>query len=342
MILMGCSVKDDITPDIITPLPTKSLKSASTSFSVGISTSTPKLDLLSYTQIIEREFESITAEYQMKMNVILPVKGTYNWSKADQIVNYAVSKGLKVHGHALVWHESTPDWLLNYQGTDAQFEQEVKDYITAVVSRYKGKVTSWDVVNEGVSDSAGSLRNTVFKQRMGDDYMVKCFQFAHDADPDSKLFYNDYNLETNIAKQNKVFELIKDWKLRKVPIHGIGFQMHISYLTPKDQIQTATNKAVASGLLLFYSELDIRANPNKDISTFTLERSAAQQSKYKEVVQIYNAIPMENKFGITVWGLKDDDSWLLKHHNNFNEWPLLFDANFNAKQAYTGFLEGLN
>jgi endo-1,4-beta-xylanase len=88
--------------------------------------------------------------------------------------------------------------------------------------------------------------------------------------------------------------------------------------------------------------LDIRANPNKDISTFTLERSAAQQSKYKEVVQIYNAIPMENKFGITVWGLKDDDSWLLKHHNNFNEWPLLFDANFNAKQAHTGFLEGLN
>ena len=152
MILMGCSVKDGITPDIITPLPTKSLKSASTSFSVGLSTSTPKLDLLSYTQIIEREFERITAEYQMKMNVILPVKGTYNWSKADQIVNYAVSKGLKVHGHALVWHESTPDWLLNYQGTDVQFEQEVKDYITAVVSRYKGKVASWDVVNEGVSD----------------------------------------------------------------------------------------------------------------------------------------------------------------------------------------------
>ena len=118
--------------------------------------------------------------------------------------------------------------------------------------------------------------------------------------------------------------------------------MHISYLTPKAQIQAATNKAVASGLLLFYSELDIRANPNKDISTFTLERSEAQRLKFKEVVQIYNAIPISNKFGITVWGLKDDDSWLLKHHNNFNEWPLLFDANFNAKQAYTGFLEGLN
>ena len=129
---------------------------------------------------------------------------------------------------------------------------------------------------------------------------------------------------------------------RNIHIDGLGYQMHISYNFPsKEQIKAATDRAVDTGLLLHYSELDIRANPNKDIIQLTAERSTAQQLKYKEVVQIYNTIPTENKFGITVWGLKDNDSWLLPHHNNTNEWPLLYDANFKAKKAYTGFLEGL-
>jgi endo-1,4-beta-xylanase len=176
---------------------------------------------------------------------------------------------------------------------------------------------------------------------MGDDYIAKCFQFAHEADPNCKLFYNDYSLEKNESKQQKVFELIADWQRRKIPIQGIGFQMHVGYLISKNQIQTVTNRAVGTGLLIHYSELDMRMNPSNDITKFTQERALAQQEKYKEIVQIYNAIPVANKFGITLWGLKDDDSWLLKHHKNNNEWPLLFDSNFKPKKAYTGFLEGL-
>ena len=136
--------------------------------------------------------------------------------------------------------------------------------------------------------------------------------------------------------------MILDWKSRNIPINGLGFQMHINYLTAKSQMQDAITKAVGTGLLIHISELDIRMNPNNDISSFTTERSTAQQSKYKEVVSMYNAIPLANKFGITLWGVKDDDSWLLKHHNNYNEWPLLFDSTFKAKKAHTGFLEGIN
>ena len=341
--LGGCQKSVSNANDTVVVPPTiSSLKNKTTTFFVGVATSTPKIAISNYTQLIEREFESITAEYQMKMDVILPTKGIYNWSKADEIVNYSITKGLRVHGHALIWHESTPDWLVDYKGTDAEFELEVKNYITTVVTRYKDKVTSWDVVNEGVADAGGALRNTIFKQRMGDDYMVKCFKWAREADPNCKLFYNDYGFETNISKQNKIFDLILDWKSRNIPINGLGFQMHINYLTAKSQMQDAITKAVGTGLLIHISELDIRMNPNNDISSFTTERATAQQLKYKEVVSMYNAIPLANKFGITLWGVKDDDSWLLKHHNNYNEWPLLFDSTFKAKKAHTGFLEGIN
>ena len=324
--------------------PETPLKEKTDSFFVGVAVSTNRLSNGSdYDKIITSEFESVTAEYQMKMNVILPNKNNYNWTKADQIVNYAIDNNLNIHGHALIWHNSTPDWLKNFQGTNEEFEQEVKDYITNVVSRYKGKIKSWDVVNEGVSDSGGELRNTVFLERMGEDYMAKCFEYARMADPDVLLFYNDYGMTRNISKQNKVYDLIQDWKNRNIPIDGIGYQMHISYLRPfKSEIESATNRAVENNLILHFSELDIRMNPDKSLTELNLERANSQKEKYKEVVQVYNSIPIQNKYAITLWGLKDNDSWLLQHHDNYYEWPLLFDENFKIKKAHTGFLEGLD
>ena len=347
VIFISCSEKEETLQEeniINITEPKTPLKDATKTFFVGMAVRANRLeDGSEYDKIIKREYESITAEYEMKMNVILPSKGNYNWSNADKIVDYAIANGLNVHGHALIWHESTPEWLENYSGTDEEFEQEIKEYITNVLQRYKGKVTSWDVINEGVNNSGGTLRNTVFRQRMGDDYMAKCLQFARDADPNAMLFYNDYGMCTNISKQNKVFDLVADWKNRNIPIDGIGYQMHISYLKPiRQQIEIATDRAIASDLLLHYSELDIRTNPNKDITVLTEERAIAQKLKYKEVVQIYNTIPTKNQYALTIWGMKDDDSWLLPHHNNDNEWPLLYDKSFDFKKAHTGFLEGLN
>ena len=180
----------------------------------------------------------------MKMKRILLSEGNYNWSQADEIVDYAVANELNIHGHTLIWHNSTPEWLENYSGSDAEFENIIEEYITQVVSRYKGKITSWDVVNEGVNNSGGILRSTVFKERMGDDYIAKCLNFARNADPDVLLFYNDYGMANNLSKQDKVFELIEDWKNRNIPIDGIGFQMHISYTSPtKEKIVAATDRA---------------------------------------------------------------------------------------------------
>jgi len=303
-----------------------------------------------YDVILKNEFSSISAEYEMKMDQISTASGVYNWTVADKIVAYGNTNGINVHGHALVWHNSVPKWLKDFSGTDAEFKAEVKKYITDVVTHYAGKVKSWDVVNEAVDDNGGAMRNTIFLQRMGANYVKDCFQWARNAataagDTSLLLFYNDYATSTNIPKQNKVFSLADDLKASNL-IDGIGFQMHNNYLNPtKTQIETDLNKAAAKGLKIHISELDIQVNQSNDISTFTNERRLAQKAKYKEIVQLYNALPAANKYALTIWGMKDNESWIpfsteLNHPGN--DWPLLYDSNFAIKSSHTGFLEGLD
>jgi endo-1,4-beta-xylanase len=302
-----------------------------------------------YDIILKNEFSSISAEYEMKMDPISTASGVYNWTAADKIVTYGNSNGINVHGHALVWHNAVPAWLKDFSGTDAEFALEVKKYITAVVTHYAGKVKSWDVVNEAVDDN-GSMRNTLFLNRMGPNYIKDCFQWARNAanaagDTNLLLFYNDYATSNNIVKQDKVFSIVDDLKAGNL-IDGLGFQMHNKYLTPtKAQIETDINRAVAKGLKIHVSELDIQVNPSNDISTFTNERRLAQKEKYKEMVQLYNALPAANKYALTIWGMRDNDSWIpysTELNHTGNDWPLLYDSNFAVKSSHTGFLEGLD
>lgn len=303
-----------------------------------------------YDVILKNEFSSISAEYEMKMDPISTASGVYNWTAADKIVAYGNANGINVHGHALVWHNAVPQWLKDFSGTDAEFALEVKKYITDVVTHYAGKVKSWDVVNEAADDNGGNMRNTIFLQRMGPNYIKDCFKWARDAanaagDTSLLLFYNDYATSTNIPKQNRVFSIVDDLKASNL-IDGLGFQMHNTYLSPtKAQIETDINRAVEKGLKIHISELDIQVNPANDIATFTNERRLAQKEKYKEIVKIYNALPAANKYTLTVWGMKDDESWIpysteLNHVGN--DWPLLYDSNFAIKSSHTGFLEGLD
>jgi endo-1,4-beta-xylanase len=320
-------------------------------FFVGVAVKAAQLTSGSpYDLVLKNEFSSISAEYEMKMNPISTASGVYNWTAADKIVTYGNANGINVHGHALVWHNAVPNWLANFSGTNAEFAAEVKKYITDVVTHYAGKVKSWDVVNEAVDDNGTNMRNTIFLQKMGPNYIKDCFQWARDAanaagDTNLLLFYNDYATSTNIAKQNKVYTIVDDLKASNL-IEGLGFQMHNTYLSPtKTQIETDINRAVAKGLKIHVSELDIQVNQANDITTFTNERRLAQKEKYKEMVKIYNALPKANKYALTIWGFKDNESWIpystdLNHPGN--DWPLLYDSNFAIKSAHTGFLEVLD
>lgn len=325
----------------VAPLePDTPLKDAATTFSVGMAVSTSKLSG-QYDEIYKREFNQITSEWEMKMNIMYPSKDNYDFTKADALVDYAVANGIQVHGHSLIWHNATPSWVQNFSGTNAEFEAMIEDYIKTTVGRYKGKIRSWDVVNEAFEDGSGNLRNSVFKQKMGDDYIEKCYRWTREADPDVLIFYNDYNMVVDDTKRNAAIAMIDDFQKRNVPVDGFGFQMHISYNGPsKSRIASAAKDVTDRNLLLHFSELDVRANPAKDLTNLTLDRSIDQQSKVREVVEVYNAIPEASKFALTIWGLKDNESWLLDFWGHV-DWPLLYDANFQIKKAHTGFLQGL-
>jgi endo-1,4-beta-xylanase len=321
------------------PEPTTALKDAA-SFNVGMIVNSNNLTGQK-SDIIIREFDNITAEYEMKMDKMYPSKGTYDFTAVDKIVKYATDNNLNLHGHALIWHNSVPSWVTNFSGTDAEFETMVKDYITTVVTRYKGKVKSWDVVNEAIDDASGNpLRNSIFKQKMGDDYVKKCYQWARDADPDCKLFYNDYNFASSSGKRTAIFKIADDLKKDNL-IDGLGAQMHISYKGPAaSQIQAVVDGTVSRKLLMHFSELDIQANPDNDLTSLTPERAIEQKNKYKEVVKIFNAIPAANQYALTVWGMRDSESWLISYWGHI-DWPLMYNDDYSVKKAHTGFLEGL-
>ncbi|MBW1298918.1 endo-1,4-beta-xylanase [Aquimarina litoralis] len=329
-------------PDDIT------LKSATEgNFFVGVAVSEARTNIAAYDEVYTREFSSITAENDMKMESIFTgIDGSgniiFDWSRIDGLIDYAEANNLNVHGHTLIWHRSIPQALEDFTGTDQEFEDLIQQYINAVFTRYQGKINSWDVVNEAIDDDAGTQwRNTLFLQRMGDNYVEKCFAFARAADPNVKLFYNDYNMTFDGIKRGKVLDMVDDL-LASDLIDGVGYQMHIDYNFPsREQIQEATDELVAKDVIVHFAELDVKLNAANDLTDLTDERAEAQRQKVREVVEIFNAIPQNKKYAITVWGLKDDDTWLIPENNGRPEWPLLFDESFEKKPAYLGFLEGL-
>ena len=349
-IFLNCSSDNNDDNQIVDPkpIPTATLKE-SADFPIGNIVSASRLSGTDsyFRTLLNKEFNSITAENDMKMAAMFPAPNTYDYSKGDAIVAYAKANGFRVHGHALVWHASIPNWLKNYSGTDEEFEAQVKAYVKNTVAHFAQEkntqgqsiVESWDVVNEHFTSDAEAA---VFYKRIGPDYLSKCFIWAREADPDVKLFYNDYNLGNTPEKASKVANMAANFATNSIPINGIGMQMHIDYNFPDLNTLTANvNLLKNTGLLIHFSELDMVTNRDKKLTTFTTSRSNAQKEKYKQIAKIYKTIPESQQFGITFWGMRDTDSWLLNFTNNPNEWPLLFDSNYNYKPAFFGFLEGL-
>lgn len=322
-------------------------------FPIGNIVSASKLestltDNLKFKELITTEFNSITAENDMKMNNMYLGPNDYDWSDGDAIVAYAKENGLRVHGHTLIWHPeyAIPNWLESFSGTDEEFHALIENYIKATVSHFaevkdsegNSIVASWDVVNEAFD--GGNLRSSLFRTRMGDDYVKKCFQWAREADPNVKLFYNDYSIFGNGVKRNAIISMVNDFKANNVPIDGIGMQTHITHNWPSASDLTASIQEVANlGLLVHLSELDIQVNYGNDITTLTTERANSQSDQFQLVANYYvNYVPKAQQHGITLWGMRDNDSWL---YEGGTEWPLLFDISFDPKPAYDGFKNGL-
>jgi len=231
-------------------------------------------------------------------------------------------------------------------------DNALHNWVTAMVDRYKGKVTGWDVVNEVVVDGTGDLRtssnssgsandNFYWADYLGRGYIANAFRWANAADPSAKLFINDYNLESDKRKLDSVIKLINELKSAGVPIHGVGLQMHISINTNNNGIDNAFQKLAATGLLIHVSEMDVRINPsNTPGFSSTSGLLDMQAQKYKDVAQSYfQNVPAAQRFGITVWNLTDADSWIVL--SGKEDFPTLFNSGYQKKPAFSGFLQGL-
>ena len=292
-----------------------------------------------YNAVVTKEFNSITAENAMKMGALQPSRGNFFWTDADYLVSYAQSNNKRIHGHTLNWHISLPGWVTNFVGDSTAWENMLKTHIQTVVTHFKGKVVSWDVVNEVFNDD-GTVRNTIWVQKLGFDYVARCFQYANQADPNAILFYNDYGHEYSAAKRTAIINFINGLKSRGIPIHGIGLQFHTTYTQSDANISAAITAAASTGLKVHLSELDIRVNLNLVPGlAFTSAMADQQAAKYKYITQAYKSIPASQQFGITTWNVGDADSWI-PSWQGAPDWPLPFDANYQRKPAYRGIVEG--
>jgi endo-1,4-beta-xylanase len=291
-----------------------------------------------YRNVAIAEFNSVTAENHMKMMLVHPEANRFDFSKGDEIVTFAKDHKKRIHGHTLVWHNQVPKWMNEFSGDTQAWENMLKNHIQEVARHYKGQVAGWDVVNESFLDD-GSLRPTVWSKNIP-DYIAKSFQWAHEADPNAILFYNDYGQNGKPKKMQAILNLVKDLKARNIPIHGLGLQMHINTNSKNEEIISVINQSKATGLAIHFSELDIAVNPKND-STFVYHETAkkAQQEKFELIFKAYQDLPKHQQYGITFWNVSDRDSWLRGYFKRPKEYPLLFDDTYTRKPIYSNLLK---
>ncbi len=321
--------------------------------------------------LIVKEFNSVTPENDMKMGPIHPSENVYNWKNADNIVDFALSHHIKIRGHNLCWHNQEAAWM--FKGPNGEpvtkelLLQRLRDHIFTVVGRYKGKIYAWDVVNEAVDDSDDTTRiyrkSNWYKICNGPDFIEAAFRFAHEADPNAKLYYNDYNSEHPV-KREKIYKLLKKLIADRVPIDGVGMQAHWKLNDPSpDELRKALDEVTSLGLKVQFTELDItvrlpqqRPSPGTASSAATIppdsgytpELEAKQIAQYKMAFDIFRRY---RKFitSVTFWNVSDRSSWLDWRGGGLTggaaagantqrvirkAYPLLFDENRQRKKAY--------
>lgn len=303
--------------------------------------------------IVEKHFSTATSENDLKWQLIHPWPDQYNWQPADDYVAFCEKNSLVPIGHCLIWHSQTPRWVFrddsgNTATRDALLAR-MKDHITTVVGRYKGRIKGWDVVNEALSED-GTLRNSPWLQIIGEgveakkyDFIENAFRWAHEADPDAELYYNDYGLESSRAKCDGAVAIVRHLKSRGIRIDGVGIQLHASLSHPSvEGLEYAITSLADTGVKVMITELDIRTQTRgyrgADISRVnrqaTSDPTAAAAETQKKLAdkyaEIFSVLLRHSKeiTRVTFWGVYDGASWI-------GGSPLLFDRDCQPKEAFS-------
>jgi endo-1,4-beta-xylanase len=307
------------------------------------------LDTPAYREVLEDQFNVVTPGNEMKWQIVEPTQGTYDWSGGDRLVAFAEQHGQLVRGHTLLWHNQLPDWLTtgvsNGTITNAQLKDLLHKHITDEVTHFKGKIWQWDVANEFFADSwsADPLPNGMngddfWVSHLGTGIVADAFRWAHQADPNALLFYNDYNIAgedgTN-AKSNAVYNWLKQLKAQGVPIDGVGDQGHLDtqYGFNSAPMTQDLQRYAGLGLKVAITEADVRTFVNNATDQVPTDNLAlfAQPYEFSQMLKSCLAVPQCISF--TVWGFGDADSWVPGWFTG-EGYATLYDVNLNPKPAY--------
>lgn len=287
-------------------------------------------------------------------------KDSYDYTYADSSTQYLRRLKKDIHAHCLLYAlpSVSPPFLVNYSGSNEEFETLVKNFIRTMLSRYKGIVKSYDIFNELFDYNSAKTHPTWLRKRFSSDdeffdFVGRCYRYAHQADPSALLFYNDYGQEFSNGEYEKgkaIFSLLMKWKKQGVPLHGYGLQMHTNIYRPVKDIEEALKLAVQTKLLIHISELDVSVNwadfdiegiegGQQNISELTPTLKEKQAVMYRKVAEIYRTVvPQEQQYGITLWDLSDKDSWLIE--SRFEAATIMYTPQ-KRKKAFYAFLNGL-
>jgi endo-1,4-beta-xylanase len=286
-----------------------------------------------YAEVLAREFNLVTTENALKFGPVHPARDRYAFDDADAIVAFATAHGMQVRGHTLVWHEQVPPWIEQAaaDGTfdQAAWEEVLREHILTVVGRYRGRIQIWDVVNEAIGQGGPhGLRRTLWLDGVGEDYIDKAFRWAHEADPDALLFYNDYGAEDMGPKSRNVYELVAGMVERGVPIHGVGLQMHLRLggAPDSDAVRQNIERLGELGLEVHITELDVRLPAGAQATLL-----ARQAALYGDLLEV--CLQAKACTAFIMWGFTDAHSWVPHFFPGEGD-ALIFDTSYAPKPAY--------
>lgn len=320
-------------------------------FSIGVAINMGNIISTDHALQIKQMYNSITAENDMKPASTQPHEGIWTWSNADNIARFARQNNIPLRGHCLIWHSQTGDWMFrDDRGRLVKKEvlfERMRTHIHTIMNRYKGQIYAWDVVNEAITDDANAAhpyRESLYYQICGsDEFIRKAFEYAREADPNALLFYNDYN-ETNPAKRDRIYNMVKEMKAAGVPIDGIGMQGHYNVNSPKeDEFRAAIELYATVVDHIHVTELDVRTNQGTGgqlqatgggSSVLTPEADRAQVAQYEMLFRVMRDHKDVVK-NVTFWNTDDRDTWLDRRAGSRGRaFPMLFDENLQPKSSY--------
>jgi endo-1,4-beta-xylanase len=335
---------------------------------IGTAVRPAQLSEAAYAATLGRDFDMVEPEDALKWEVVHPERQSFNFLPGDQIVDFASRHGMKVRGHTLVWHRQMPIWLTEGKFTSSELAEILEQHIKTVAGHYRGKIFAWDVINEAYDElQPGELRSTIWRDQPGIaiatsyelrassnparselearssqrdySYIERCFRWAHEADPQALLFYNEAEAETMNPKSDAIYAMVRDFRQRGVPIDGVGFQMHIANLhADVASISANIHRFTALGVQVHITEMDValpvdlNGNPRPE----DLQRQA---DIYREIATACLSHP--GCTAIQTWGFTDRYSWIGSHSKQTQGAALPFDRNYRPKPAYEALRKAL-